>query len=123
MTKILGPLLGIGLALGVAAASFQQRAPLVEHVDITNDGLEDVVLRNRQGIEVSCLVQQPDGQFHPTGVKFDGYIGPFCETVEGFYNPINHGVFLYWDLKKAFQEQAPPPGPYFFSAGGIGSAL
>lgn len=124
MGRILGALAGIGLSLGIAATILDQRRPLVEHMDITNDGRKDIVFRDRQGIELSCLVQQPDGRFHPTGVHFNGYLGTVCETPEGFYDPANQGVFLRYDLTNiSHYKKAPHHGPYFISAGGIGGAF
>ena len=115
MGKILSGLVAVGLSLGIAAAVLPQRKPLVDYTDLTSDGRTDVIFRDRQGVELSCLAQQPDGGFHATEVTTHRYLGPVCSTPEGFYSPDVNGQFL-----ERFPKQTMIP-PQLYFIGGVGA--
>ncbi len=87
-------LMYVALALGGTAVSLDQRPPVREYVDVTGDGLSDILVRDRQTREpILCLVRTSDGGLDVARAEPAGYHSFVCVTPEGPYDR-SSGRFL-----------------------------
>lgn len=87
-------LMYVALALGGTAVSLDPRPPVKEYVDLTGDGIQDILLRDKQTREPElCLVRTPEGGLKFARVEPADYWGFVCATSEGFYNPSSGRFF------------------------------